>query len=176
MQPNSTGQEEVQKSVEAFAAMLPEIHPRAACRQAIKSALGGDSSGLKRLRQAADASLSCLPAKFEKDDFSDFFNADDPSGNFYEEAREARNPEVLDTDALGVCKESLWSRTCSYWSALHLMALRADLLNKGTQFLRAVIPLLAGGALLCEGCSLHFRLLYEPLISDSIAWFYRDGF
>lgn len=176
MKSNSPGQQEVRKSAEAFAAMLPEIHPTAACREAIKTALGDKSSDLIHLRRAADASLSCLPAKFRRESFSDFFNASDTSGDFYSEAFKARNPEVLDKEVLGACKTSLWPRACSYWSSLHLMAYRADLLNKGTQFLHAVVPLLAGGSVLCEGCSLHFRLLFQPLLSDDIANGYKSGF
>jgi hypothetical protein len=107
--------------------------------------------------------------KFTKDSFNGSYATVDMISSA-SKAYEARFP-VLTAEAessLSTCKGSLWPRTCSYWVALHAMALRADAQNKGDKFLKAAVMLLSGGATGCGGCTLHFRMLTKDLLDKSI--------
>jgi len=64
-------------------------------------------------------------------------------------------PDGLETLnlTLAACaeKNTVWSRACSYWAIMHTFGLRADAKSKGWEFLKSLVPMLAGGALMCEG-------------------------
>lgn len=78
---------------------------------------------------------------------------------------------------LGACKpdspEDL--RACSYWSAFHALALRADILgaipenrnlNLPNRLFGSIVRIVAGGALFCGGCTVHFRMFFAPLLGQ----------
>jgi len=131
-----------------LAELLPDIHPVAACRDAVAKA---DSVNTK-----AEASWACLGLSAAN--FTAPYTSDSQP-----------NSEVDSTSPLfkaqqGACKDSLWPRACSYWSSAHAMAVRADMLNKGQEFLEAFIHIIAGGALYCTGCTDAFRLLNKHIL------------
>jgi len=113
---------------------------------------------------AAKASWECLPGNFTEASFDTPYTeaAIDSAGYAFR----AKMPKVL--QRLGACEGSQWPRTCSYWSSMHTLAHRADLLKLGSQFLEAIVPVLAGGATLCGGCTLHLRALHGPVLSKDI--------
>jgi hypothetical protein len=175
MKAGSNGQNDIRKNVVEFMHMLPEIHPHAECREKIKAALNDkpSKSGLNAeaslIVAAADASWDCLPTKFTRQSFNDTIATADILNNA-SNAYDARFP-ALTADAensLSTCKGSLWPRTCSFWVSLHAMALRADLHGKGPQFLKSTLSLLAGGATMCGGCTMHFRMLNKEALDKSI--------
>lgn len=81
-------------------------------------------------------------------------------------ANSARDPKLKDTSVLGACQNSQWHRTCSFWVSMHVMALRADSLGLGTRFFQTALSVLAGGATMCGGCTLHLQALHAPVLSD----------
>eukprot|EP00931_Biecheleriopsis_adriatica_P037203 TRINITY_DN21352_c0_g1_i1.p1 TRINITY_DN21352_c0_g1~~TRINITY_DN21352_c0_g1_i1.p1 ORF type:complete len:261 (-),score=54.02 TRINITY_DN21352_c0_g1_i1:473-1255(-) len=173
MEQSSYGHKEIQQSAQDLASMLPELHPVRECREMIQQSLRGES-GDEGLKAAAAAAWACLPAKFNEKSFDVSYKGD--TGNHEEDAHQAKMPKLRDESMLGACKGSQWPRTCSYWSSLHAMALRADALGLSQKFLAAVLPLLAGGATLCEGCTLHLRALHKPVLSDALLRDYAGGF
>jgi hypothetical protein len=48
---------------------------------------------------------------------------------------------------------------------MHVMALRADALGLGTRFFQTALSVLAGGATMCGGCTLHLQALHAPVLS-----------
>jgi len=49
-------------------------------------------------------------------------------------------------------RKTAWLRACSYWSAFHALALRADALGKWTnELFGSIVRIIAGGALFCGG-------------------------
>jgi len=169
MTKGSEGASETQKAAYALAGMLPKVHPYEPCRKLTQQALANATSEESAVIAVADASWACLPAKFNEHSFDAAYTKDS-LGN-YDRANSARNPSVLDVSVLGACQRSAWPRTCSYWSSLHAMAFRADALNLGTEFMHAVVPLLASGSTFCAGCTLHFSALHDTVLSKS---FMRD--
>jgi hypothetical protein len=137
-----------------LASMLHEIHPVVCCREAIKEA--------ETLVQKAEASWSCLG--LNNSSFDVVFNLSMDKNA----SKVARNPKPLFIDELGACRTSLWPRACSYWTSMHAMSIRADVLGKSMAFLRAITRIMAGGALFCGGCQRHFILLMQPLVPASI--------
>merc|ERR1712217_227783 len=85
-------------------------------------------------------------------------------------AHQARDPALVSPDTLdlGACRGSHWPRTCSYWASLHSMAYRADVLGSGRLFLQAAITVLAGGATMCGGCTLHLHDLHYDVLSPAV--------
>lgn len=170
MQKDSAGAEEARQGALSLAKMLPQLHPHGPCREALAAALGDGKVGYDELVRAAKISWSCLPAGFSETSFkfeTPFTEAavNDPGLEY-----QGRMPKVVDAK-LGACEGSKWDRTCSYWTSMHLMAYRADALGLTGLFVKALVPLLAGGATQCGGCTRHFRLLHQPLLSDA----FRQG-
>lgn len=163
MVDGSSGKAEVRQHVSDFALMLPHLHPHEPCRLALGEALARAERGREEVFSAASAAWSCLPAQFTADFFKYPFDADAVDDS--ERAYDGRMPTIRDPSLLGVCRGSQWPRACSYWVSMHLLAYRADALGMGESFLRAITAILAGGATMCGGCTLHFRALNSPALS-----------
>jgi len=176
MKPDTAGFKEVQRASVELAKMLPELHPVEACRKQIETAISGQDENMQVLH-AAEASWSCLPAKFTEKNFTSAFVGLHESHEAKEAARHTKMPQLQPDDhVLGACKDSKWPRTCSYWSSMHLLSYRADRKGKGQQFLAAIVPLIAGGMTLCQGCTMHFRVLNAPALSDAFRTDGNSGF
>jgi len=166
MKEGSAGQREVRAKAEELASLLPKIHPFEPCRQQIQAAYTGGRAGVIA---ASQASWACLPRKFSPAMFTAAFTPeglDQPTLTGL--ADKARNPKLLDTAGLSACAATEWPRTCSLWASIHSMAYRADALGLGTQFRDLVLAVLAGGATMCGGCTLHLRALHETVLSPAI--------
>ncbi|CAJ1379451.1 unnamed protein product, partial [Effrenium voratum] len=120
------------------------------------------------LFKAAETSWSCLPSKYTARDFDHPFLAED-IGNFqaYKDAKMSK-PLLGRRPWKSTCRDSLWPRTCSYWVSMHSLAARADDLSLGEDLLDAVVPIIAGGATFCGGCTRHFRALMKPVLSPPV--------
>lgn len=170
------GRAEVRHSALQLARLLPQIHPHQPCRAQIGSALEGrapfqaEPERRAGVVAAARASWACLPGNFTEASFDTPYT--EKAIDSIKEAQWARMPSVK--QRLGACDGSQWPRTCSYWSAIHTMAHRADQLELGGQFLGAVIPLMAGGATLCGGCTLHLRALHDPVLTEALVEGFGD--
>lgn len=163
----SAGQLEVRSKAEELASLMSRIHPYEPCRQQIQAAFTGGRAGIVA---ASEASWACLPRRFTPEMFTVAFTVeglDQPplQGGL---ADKARNPKLLDVTGLSACAATQWPRTCSLWASIHTMAYRADALGLGTQFRHAVLALLAGGATMCGGCTVHLRTLHETVLSSAI--------
>jgi len=179
MKPDSEGLRQVRASAMDLLDMLPQLHPHPACRQQMEQTLEQDAGdNISMLATAAEASWRCLPANLSGDDFTSVYSASG-IGNV-DEAKRARFPEFQAESSsrvnLGACASSKWPRTCSYWVALHLMAFRADALGLSARFLRSVMNVISGGALLCAGCTLHFREMHEDHLSQAVRDDYGSDF
>jgi hypothetical protein len=181
------GKEEVRQSAQNLAKLLPQIHPHEPCRAQIGSALEGqaadrmrrgtagwaDNAALEELAEresragvvaAAQASWACLPGNFTEASFDNPFTEE--AIDKWDAQFATRMPSVR--QKLGACEGSKWPRTCSYWSSMHTMAHRADQLGLGGQLLGAVIPVLAAGATMCGGCTLHLRALHDTVLTEAV--------
>lgn len=168
---SSGGRQEVKRAAMSLADLLPTLHPHPPCREQIAAALQGVGQERDKILGAAAASWSCLPAKFSSQSFESPFPEDaldDDEDVMYEKAYQARMVYVNDMASLGACKWSTWPRTCSYWVSLHSMAFLADKLELSRKFLQAVVPLLAGGAIMCGGCTKHFNFMHLDVLSSEI--------
>jgi len=174
LKKESPARVELQNKSLALAELLPSLHPYGPCRASIASALEAGGAALERLVSAARASWECLPGRFSEASFDHPFTPDMIGDSLA--ASEARMTIPKNKALFAVCQGSQWPRTCSYWVALHTMALRADWLGKSREFLGAVVPLLAGGATLCGGCTRHMRLLHEPVLSPLVSSDYGSDF
>eukprot|EP00435_Cladocopium_sp_Y103_P051402 s2238_g15.t6 len=178
MKPDSAGLQEVQIASKKLAALLPAIHPLEHCRQQFAMILGG-AAGSPVLTEVTDdmhiavarSAWSCLA--LTEASFQDPF-LPKAIGNF--EAYKAAKMTVPKRTLNGVCGQSAWPRTCSYWVSMHLLAARADLLLLGHQLLDALVPILAGGATFCGGCTKHFRALTKPMLSPALVQDFSDVF
>lgn len=178
MKPDSAGLLEAQTASKKLAALLPAIHPLERCRTRFAEILGG-TAGSPLLTEVtndmhmdvASESWRCLA--LAEEEFEDPFL---PSaiGNF--EAYKAAKMTVPKRALNGVCGQSAWPRTCSYWVSMHLLAARADLLQLGHQLLDALVPILAGGATFCGGCTKHFRALTQPMLSPALVQDFSNVF
>lgn len=56
------------------------------------------------------------------------------------------------------------------------MAQRADLLGKSKEFMGSIVPILAGGALLCEGCTIHFIAMHKNVLGKAFSDDRQGGF
>mmetsp|Transcript_53080 Transcript_53080/g.124351 ORF Transcript_53080/g.124351 Transcript_53080/m.124351 type:complete len:294 (+) Transcript_53080:73-954(+) len=173
MKEGSDGKKLVQDAPYELAKLLPAIHPISHCRSQFAKVLGSSPGKVAEARpsqenlvQLANTAMKCLPGKFVPSDFTSFF--DEAALTDADLAYEARMPELKNPQRLGVCAASKWPRTCSYWVAMHAMAYRADLLDLSQQMVSSLVPILAGGATMCGGCTLHFRALTEPLLQKSL--------
>lgn len=160
----------VQIASKKLAALLPAIHPLERCRERFAQILGGTAGSPVLTEVTNDMHINvtgeawhCLALVEE-----DFKNPFLPNaiGNF--EAYKAAKMTVPKRTLNGLCGQSAWPRTCSYWVSMHLLAARADLLLLGHQLLDALIPILAGGATFCGGCTKHFRALTKPMLSPAL--------
>jgi len=141
------GKQEARQSAVKLARLLPQVHPHGPCRARIGAALEGWDPVAEPERRAgvtaaAREAWACLPGNFTEASFSTPYTEE--AIDSLAKAQWARMPSVK--QRLGACEGSQWPRTCSYWSAMHTMAHRADQLELGAQFLGAVMPILAGGA------------------------------
>mmetsp|Transcript_68301 Transcript_68301/g.125499 ORF Transcript_68301/g.125499 Transcript_68301/m.125499 type:complete len:330 (+) Transcript_68301:132-1121(+) len=169
MIPQSGGYWEVRDSSVELASLLEDLHPYEACRTMISQELKQDYDSKTKVVAVANASWSCLPANFNRTFFERPFVPeylhDKHVGIYAGRFPTLRKPY---TDLLGSCYNSPWPRTCSYWTALHLMAYRADALMLTKRFLRVVTSLVVGGATMCGGCTLHYRVLHAKLLSKNL--------
>jgi len=156
---HSPAKREVQDHATSLAKLLPRVHPLKQCRNMIAQVVG--KSEKPNISAVAEAAWACLPANFSAVDFDNVFLKET-------DAVQAKMPHPKKPEILGTCKGSGWPRTCSYWVALHLMAFRADALQLGAEFLHAVVPLLASGVLVCNGCTNHLMALHKPVLSESM--------
>jgi hypothetical protein len=176
MKRGSEGQEEVKRATVDLVEMLPDIHPHPPCRTQIRTEVeaaraGAASSGWKAgMAAVAQAAWQCLPGHWSEEAFVDSLpkNLLDDEDGLYLRAFDARMPALKDESNLGACRGSQWPRACSYWATLHAMAYRADALQMGGRFLQAIVPILAGGATLCGGCTLHCAALHEPVLKPAV--------
>mmetsp|Transcript_36269 Transcript_36269/g.85096 ORF Transcript_36269/g.85096 Transcript_36269/m.85096 type:complete len:301 (-) Transcript_36269:704-1606(-) len=181
MKQDSAGKVEVQEAAYDLAKLLPALHPHAPCRAQLAKVLGSSPGQVAQARpnrdillKAATTSLQCLPAKFTSADFETFFGEKEMSDS--DAAYDARMPIPRKAKALGACMSSKWPRTCSYWVSMHAMAYRADVLGLGQTFLKSLVPVLAGGATMCGGCTSHFRALTDPLLSGPVRNDFGDSY
>jgi len=173
MQKSSPGEEEVREAAMQLARLLPALHPFPTCQERIAHVLktspgtpASQVSGLDQLLQLAEVTWKCLPAHFFSKSFDRPFKRYELSG--FKAAQNAKMTRVRNPRALGVCRSTAWPRTCSYWVSMHALAYRADELKLGQPLIRALLPILAGGATLCGGCTKHFRLLTGPFLSPAV--------
>lgn len=178
MEKGSPGQIEVEEAALELARLLPALHPHKACRKQLAHMLQttpgqpARPSALERtkshrhLTNVAEATWKCLPAHFFSKSFDRPFLSYEMSGR--DAAYLSRMTRVRNKHALGVCKGTSWHRTCSYWASMHALAYRADELGFGHVLLKALTTIIAGGATLCGGCTLHFRLMMWPSLSEAV--------
>lgn len=169
MKDGSPGREEIRSSVSSLTRdFLPILHPIKRCRNEIekvtmdRETLGSD---LELVVQSADILWSCLPAKFERKDFVHPFTRESLLSS--RGMLDSRNPILLRRSAVQTCRDSHWDRTCSIWTSIHSLALRAEQMLAmqrqntigrdkfpGVSF-EAFLPLLlttmAGGLTQCRG-------------------------
>jgi len=173
MQPDSAGAGEVKKAAIELAKLMPKLHPHEDCRRRMATLLEGSSEDEAMLKKLADEAWACLPGDFTINTFDSVYDPSnvtptDGKTKEFQSAFDAKMPLLKDDSILGACKGSQWPRTCSYWAALHSMAYLADFHGLSAQFLGAVVPVIAGGATLCHGCTMHFRLMHEPMLSQNV--------
>jgi len=170
MKPNSTGMRGVQEGAIELTDMLPQLHPHPLCRSQLESTLASIENEQEKIIHAARVCFSCLPGKVSVDSFDLPFREE--YMNDLGRAALGRMPIFRDLSSLGACRDTDWPRTCSYWVSLHAMSYRADLLQLGERFMNAIVKIMAGGALTCHGCTNHFKLLHQPVLSAAI---FRDA-
>jgi len=177
MKKDSPGHAEAQEAAAELARLLPHLHPHLPCREMLTTAMAryppvprGPSEAYllpqPAIVEAAEAAWRCLPAAFTVASFTASFSLAALQDD--QQAQQAKDPNLRDHSVLGACLLSKWPRTCSYWASIHGMALRADALGLGAPFLRAIVPILASGATMCGGCTLHFRALHRPVLSSAM--------
>eukprot|EP00747_Dinoflagellata_sp_TGD_P002273 gnl/TRDRNA2_/TRDRNA2_103569_c0_seq2.p1 gnl/TRDRNA2_/TRDRNA2_103569_c0~~gnl/TRDRNA2_/TRDRNA2_103569_c0_seq2.p1 ORF type:complete len:433 (+),score=17.32 gnl/TRDRNA2_/TRDRNA2_103569_c0_seq2:52-1350(+) len=181
MKRRSWGLGQVERSAVDLARLLPQLHPLKSCRQAMAEALdpaptwrewllwrfgfGYWRTGLEAVAEAAWSCLNLTASSFESPfHLSGWQQAE----GMYTGPPPTTTPTQATSAMLGVCAGSKWPRACSMWVALHFMAYRADALGLGRTFLTLLIDVIAGGATLCGGCTLHFRLLCEGLLPRAV--------
>jgi len=141
----------VQAGADSLAEMLSQIHPVPACRTAI-----GDAGSLEA---KAAACWSCLG--LTKANFTDPY---DPDKDKYQNSA---NTATKFDDKLGACSGSRWPRACSFWSSFHAMSVLADA-QDNKDYLDAISRIVAGGALYCGGCTLHYRYLMKHMLPTDL--------
>lgn len=151
--PNtSAGKAKVEAAATNLAAMLPRIHPVAECRTAVRDAVS--------LEDKAAACWKCLDLSPQN-----FTSPYLPHKNGFQNAANTQvNFDADQNHLLGACRESKWPRACSYWSSFHAMGVLADVHGIGDQLMKAISPIIAGGALYCGGCTLHWRYLNKHML------------
>jgi len=153
LQPTASASHQmVDVAANKLGSLMCDIHPVPACREAVCQA---DSLVTK-----AEASWNCLG--LTADNFTEAYTSDSQANV------DVDRTTPLFMDRLGVCRDSQWQRACSYWISMHALSIRADIAQKGQEFLQAVVEIIAGGALYCSGCTNHFRLLNKNLLSAEV--------
>lgn len=167
MKNDTLGKALVQASAWNLTSHLNTLHPYEPCRTRLL-ALPPQSTQIRTVAAAANVLWECLPYHFSTQAFVGgvAFNASTVSNRNLQDA--ARNPQLkaIPCHALGSCMDSGWTRTCSYWAAIHAMALRSevpdvsdttsvlsdssDSTDKAT-FLRSLLVTIAGGITQCRG-------------------------
>lgn len=156
----------VEDATVEFAKLLPEIHPIKKCRdgfQAVANRHEGGEGGMPlhtedMINMMAETSWTCLDKSFTCSSDSWFCTIQDASiPGLKKYASRPSVPAFVGPLAgnLGACstvnpKETQWSRACSFWSVIHVLGIRADALRKQIELLSSLVPILAGGALLCH--------------------------
>lgn len=153
MRVQTVGVGEVHQAVHNLTRALPTLHPYQNCRALLaQEAMSPAATPLAEVAASSGIAWSCLPAAFTENDFTRPFT---PAAVTNPQlAKQARNPGVKVTASakLGACAASHWPRTCSYWSSIHSMALRAELLRvSGSAFLSMMVTVVASGATQCRG-------------------------
>jgi len=152
LQDGSAGKPVVVAAAETLAEMLPQIHPVPACQTAVGLAVG--------LEAKAAACWSCLGLNP-----TNFTNPYLPNSTKFQNAA---NTDTKFGDLMGACSGTRWPRACSYWSSFHAMGVLADVHGQGRQFLQAISRIIAGGALYCGGCTLHWRYLNKHMLPSAL--------
>jgi len=168
MEKDTAGWREARDAAVELAKMMPALHPSARCREQLEAATKGiEHDEQQFVSQIAQAAIRCLPGNFSHKDFSVMFKAEDLGDASAAEA--AKMPELREEarERLGACRTSRWPRACSYWSSFHLMAYRADALGVSKLFLQTMLRVISGGAVLCGGCTKHFRLLHKDALGET---------
>lgn len=148
IKPDSAGQRQIQSAALNLTKLLADIHPVAPCRTELKSV--NTETGAALVAKRALQTWSCLPHHFTPSDFSKAF--DEPCLHDNALAAAARMPKVLPgiRMQLTACEGSRWDRTCSFWSTIHTITLRAEAVQTSS-----IIPLLLmvlwGGVTQCGG-------------------------
>lgn len=135
--------------------LMCDLHPIAACREAVCKATS--------VEDKAAASWSCLGLTAA--DFTEAYTPEEANSKAMQEV-DRTTPKFV--DKLGVCKDSQWQRACSYWTSMHVLGLRADLLKKGQDFFNTMVQIISGGVLYCTGCTWHFRFLNQNMLSKEV--------
>eukprot|EP00928_Gymnodinium_smaydae_P034871 TRINITY_DN24620_c0_g1_i2.p1 TRINITY_DN24620_c0_g1~~TRINITY_DN24620_c0_g1_i2.p1 ORF type:complete len:383 (-),score=63.82 TRINITY_DN24620_c0_g1_i2:51-1199(-) len=171
MKPGSAGATEVSEAALDLAHLLPRLHPVPKCQRLVAATLAAvapDASPEQVIQKVAEACWICLPGRFSEADFEHPFTAAAVSDRLRTYAARRAGLRHRGLERLGACRESPWGRTCSYWAALHGLAWRADLEGLSDRFFRTAATLLAGGATLCGGCTIHFRILHDHLLTENV--------
>lgn len=157
----------VQKATVDFAKLLPSLHPHEACRRSIKEVVDGNPQGGSSLvNRVAEKSWECLDPSLKCKSKEWFCSVEEAKsrrlrdfgadlsrrlGSLEDYKGFAHVPAGVETK-LGACVqgiETLWPRACSYWAVIHTLGLRADATKSKLQLLTSLVPIIAGGALLC---------------------------
>jgi len=174
MKPDSDGAGEVKQAAVELAKLLPKLHPHENCRERMADLLEGQTDDTAIVTSLAKEAWACLPGNFSTAMFDAAYDPSNVLGAAGVNTKEylagmaSKMPHLLDESLLGACQGSQWPRTCSYWVSFHGMAYLADVHGLSRQFLRALAPVIAGGATMCHGCTLHFRLFHEPMLSENL--------
>jgi len=148
--PDTEGHNIIQQSAITLAQLLPALHPYAPCRNQLASHTG---QGSELVVRQAKTSWQCLPHTFTTSDFKDSMTFDAECLDSPLKARTAKFPVISSPaarNALSSCKYSKWDRTCSYWSTIHSLTLRAEALSS-PNFLQLLVTILWGGVTQCAG-------------------------
>lgn len=152
----SAGKAKVEAAANNLAAMLPHIHPVPECRAAIRDA--------GSLEEKAAACWTCLGLSEHN-----FTNPYLPNKTQFQDAANTEvNFNADQNHKLGACRGSSWPRACSFWSSFHAMGVLADAQGTGDQLMKAISPIIAGGALYCGGCTLHWRYLNKHMLPTEL--------
>eukprot|EP00658_Telonema_sp_P-2_P079220 TRINITY_DN7599_c0_g1_i2.p1 TRINITY_DN7599_c0_g1~~TRINITY_DN7599_c0_g1_i2.p1 ORF type:complete len:228 (+),score=60.95 TRINITY_DN7599_c0_g1_i2:242-925(+) len=148
---NSTGgKSAIQQAALNLTQMLPTLHPVGKCRTALSAIIANrELEGESLVAEMALASWECLPHQYTEGDFSATFSPECVSNVSL--AKQAKNPKVLPpaNAQLSSCRHSGWDRTCSYWSAIHTLALQAE--ANSVELLPVLVMVLWGGVTQCSG-------------------------
>lgn len=187
----SNVEQEVRNAALEFAQLLTKVHPIQDCRTAIQTAISsvapGEEKGEVLIDSVAAVTWSCLDSSATCDSSSwfcsvgDFLNYGATMDKFPAGLEKAPLPPPFAVGKTVACsnkhkQNTHWNRACSYWASLHAMAFRADVIAQETprvgiqarfSLLKTLAPMIAGGALLCEGCTRHYILVWKDFLASS---------